>query len=85
LTTYQSTPGAVWACEVPAAGDTEEPPTEQSKTENILMERKEEISIQGSVHGISLQQGCCHLFSEKNTYSYLLALLLIMQTTQEHI
>lgn len=36
----------------------------QSKTKNILMERKEEISIQGSVPGISLQQGCCHLFSE---------------------
>lgn len=36
----------------------------QSKTENTLMERKEEISIQGSVPGINLQQACCHIYSE---------------------
>lgn len=40
----------------------------QSKTESILMEKKEEIDIQGSFPGISLQQGCCHIFSLKTAH-----------------
>lgn len=40
----------------------------QSKTESILMEKKEEIDIRGSFPGISLQQGCCHIFSLKTAH-----------------
>lgn len=40
----------------------------QSKTESILMEKKEEIDIRGSFPGISLQQGCCHVFPLKTAH-----------------
>lgn len=37
----------------------------QSKTKSILMERKEEIDVQGSFPGINLQQGYSHFFPLK--------------------
>lgn len=50
----------------------------QSKTECLMMERKEEIGIQDSVPGMSLQHDCCHFFNN-NIQIYFLALLFVVK------
>lgn len=41
LIIYQSIPKVIWACEVPAAGETGESPTEQTKQDRMHTDGKE--------------------------------------------